>query len=367
MTTLTRTGLRAALVALVISSWWTSASAQSTLTPAGTSIQNRATVNYSVGGQAQALIESSPTGNTTPGANAGASTTFVVDNRVDLTVAELGATATPTTPGAVNALLTYTVTNTGNAPQGYALTLAEQVTGTTFPGGNDNADFTLANLVVRVDDGDNTFDAGDVAPAINTLNPGQTVTVFVVAPVVTLTLVNGNRTNIRLQAQTAVSGTNGGTPQLQSGGVNDPTVVEVVFADIGVDATESAVDQFFIQSASLTIQKTQTVISDGFSASNPRSIPGATVEYQIEIENTSPTIAADLVSISDPVPTNTTFLATQAVLITNGVVATCTGDANDGDSDGCGVTAGALTIGTGVIGSVTPGEIVTVAFQVTIN
>ena len=35
MSILTRTGLRAALVALVISSWWTSASAQSSLTPAG--------------------------------------------------------------------------------------------------------------------------------------------------------------------------------------------------------------------------------------------------------------------------------------------------------------------------------------------
>ena len=64
MTTLTRTGLRAALVALVISSWWTSANAQSSLTPAGTSIQNRATVNYSVGGQAQALARG---GASTPG------------------------------------------------------------------------------------------------------------------------------------------------------------------------------------------------------------------------------------------------------------------------------------------------------------
>ena len=70
MTTLTRTGLRAALVAVVISSWWTSANAQ--LTPAGTPIQSRASVNYSVGGQPQTLIESSPTGNTAPGAGLGA-------------------------------------------------------------------------------------------------------------------------------------------------------------------------------------------------------------------------------------------------------------------------------------------------------
>ena len=365
MTTRTSPGLRTALVAAAALGWLTGANAQ--LTPANTSIQNTATVNYTVGGLTQAPIESSPTGNTTPGVGAGLATAFLVDNRVDLTVTEFGATATLTTPGAVNALLTFDVTNSGNAPQGYALTLAEQATGSVFPGGNDNADFNLANLVVRVDDGDNAFDAGDIATAINTLNPNQTVRVFVVAPLVTLTLVNGNRTNIRLQAQTAVAGTNGGTLEVESPGVNDPTTVEVVFADLGEDAIESAVDQFFIQSAALTIQKTQTVISDGFSASNPRSIPGATVEYQIEIENTSPTIAADLVSINDPVPANTTFLAAQAVVITNGAVATCTGDANDADTDGCGITAGALTVGTGVIGSVTPGEIVTVAFQVTIN
>lgn len=365
MITRTSLGLRTALVAAAALGWWTGANAQ--MTAAGTSITNSASVNYSVAGLPQAVIESSPTGNTTPGAGAGTPTAFLVDNRVDLTVTELGATATLTTPGAVNALLTFDVTNTGNAPQGYALTLAEQATGTFFPAGNDNADFNLANLVVRVDDGDNAFDAGDIAPAINTLNPNQTVRVFVVAPLVTLTLVNGNRTNIQLQAQTAVAGTNGGTLEAETALANDPTLVEVVFADGGEDGTESAVDQFFIQSAALTIQKTQTVISDGFSASNPRSIPGATVEYQIEIENTSPTIAADLVSISDPVPTNTTFLAAQAVVITNGVVATCTGDANDADTDGCGITAGALTVGTGVIGSVTPGEIVTVAFQVTIN
>src|SRR5262245_48265604 len=115
MTTLTRTGLRVALVALAGLGWWTSANAQ--MTSAGTSIQNRATVNYSVGGQAQTLIESSPTGNVTPGAGAGASTTFVVDNRVDLTVAELSGAATLTAPGASNAALAFTVTNTGNAPQ----------------------------------------------------------------------------------------------------------------------------------------------------------------------------------------------------------------------------------------------------------
>src|SRR5688572_3091266 len=117
-------GLRTALVAVAAIGWYTGANAQ--LTPANTAITNRATVNYSVGGQAQALIESSPTGNTTPGAGLGVNTSFVVDNLVDFTVSEVSGNATVTTPG-LPAVLAFTVTNTGNAPQGYALSFLEEV------------------------------------------------------------------------------------------------------------------------------------------------------------------------------------------------------------------------------------------------
>ncbi len=76
MITRTSLGLRTALVAVAALGWWTGANAQ---TAAGTSIANRASVNYSVGGLPQALIESSPTGNVTPGAGAG--TRHVVPRR----------------------------------------------------------------------------------------------------------------------------------------------------------------------------------------------------------------------------------------------------------------------------------------------
>src|SRR5690606_13754423 len=127
MTSLARLGLRAALAGLLAigGTWYNAAYAQ--LTPAGSSIENRATVNYSVGGVAQTPIESSPTGNTTPGVNAGENTTFVVDNLVNLTVNELSGNATQTSPGATNAVLAFTVTNTGNAPQGYQLSISEEV------------------------------------------------------------------------------------------------------------------------------------------------------------------------------------------------------------------------------------------------
>ena len=376
MTTLTRTGLKAALVAVVFSSWWTSASAQ--LTPAGTSIQNRATVNYSVGGQPQTLIESSPAGNTTPGAGAGANTTFLVDNRVDLTVAELSGNATVTTPGATNATLAFTVTNTGNAPQGYALTFLEEV-GTALFGNTDNANF--GNLAIRVDEdpssgngtGNDAYDGTETATAIDVLNPGQQVTVFVVSPTAPLTLVNGNFANVSLTARAAVPGTNGGTLATQSPGVNDPTTVEIVFADAGNDATQAASDQFAIQSAALTVTKTQTVLDDGFGSASPRAIPGAYVEYTITVANSSTTTAASAIAITDPLPANTTFqtslyAGSSDVAIAGGAAATCVAETPaDTNADGCFRNAGNLVVGGAALGNLAAGSSATVRFQVRIN
>jgi uncharacterized repeat protein (TIGR01451 family) len=369
MMTRTLTRLRAALVAVAALGWWSGAHAQ--LTTAGTQINNRASVNYSVGGLAQAPIESSPTGNVTPGVGAGADTWFLVDNMIDLSVSELSGNATVVTPGAANAVLAFTVVNEGNSPQGYQLTLTEEA-GTTVFLNTDNTDFGLANLVVRVDEGNGTYDGTESATAIDVLNPSQAVTVFVLAtPTVPLTQINGNFANVSLQARAAVPGTNGGTLEVASPGANLPNSVEILFADGGFDATESDTDQFAVVTAGLTITKAQTVLDDPFGSASPRAIPGANVEYLITIENTSATTAADAVTLSDPVPANTTLRTAQYagddVGITGGLVATCTADAGDADTDGCGIVAGSLTVSSAVIGNVAAGATVTVQFQVTIN
>jgi hypothetical protein len=370
MITRTLKGLRMALVAVAALGSWMGANAQNTL--AGTSINNRASVNYSVGGLPQAVIESSPTGNVTPGLNAGLDTSFLVDNRVDLSVSEVSGSATIVTPGMTNQVLAFTVTNSGNSPQGYQLTVTEEIGTTLGFGGTDNADFGLANLAVRVDDGDGVYDAGDVAAAINTLNPSQSVMVFVLAnPMVPLTQINGNFVNVNLQAQTAAPGTNGGTLEVASPAGNLPNVVELLFVDAGNDATEDDSDQFAVVTAGLRITKAETILDDPFGSAIPRALPLSHVEYVITIENTSTTTSADGVSLSDPVPANTSIFAGQYagddVAITGGLVATCTADALDGDADGCGIDGlGALTVSTGVLGDIAASATVTVRFQVTI-
>src|SRR6185369_11205714 len=109
-------------------------------TAANTDITNRATVNFQVSGVAQTPIESSPTGNSNAGAGNGADTTFKVDNKLDLTVTEVGNAATQVIAGAVNQVTTFRLTNTGNFQQGYQLA-PTQVGGTLFTH-PDNFDVT---------------------------------------------------------------------------------------------------------------------------------------------------------------------------------------------------------------------------------
>jgi uncharacterized repeat protein (TIGR01451 family) len=377
MVTRTSSGLRAALVAVAALGWWSGANAQDTV--AGTQINNRATVSYSVGSLPQAPIESSPTGNVTPGAGAGADTWFLVDNRVDLSVTELSFNGTVVTPGMANQVLAFTVVNEGNDPEGYQLTISEEI-GTLLFGNTDNAQFGLANLVVRVDEdpsagngtGNDTYDGTESATAINILNPSQSITVFVLAsPEVPLTLINGNFANVALQARSAVRNTNGGTLKTASPPGNLPNQVEILFADAGADATESDNDQFAVVTAGLTITKTQTVLDDPFGNATPLALPDSNVEYLITIANTSTTTPADGVSLSDLVPSDTTLRTAQYagedVAITGGLAATCTADPADADADGCGVAAGALTVSSAVIGDIAASATVTVRFQVTIN
>jgi uncharacterized repeat protein (TIGR01451 family) len=378
MTTIARFGLRVTLAGVFALSGVLSSTAQAQLTPAGVTIQNRATVNYSVGGVAQTVIESSPTGNTTPGANAGANTTFVVDNLVDLTVAESSGNATVTSPGVNGAALAFTVTNTGNSNEGYQLSLAEEV-GTMLFGNADTFNVGLPNLQIRVDEdpssgggtGNDNYDGTETATAIDTLAPGASISVFVIGNI-PLTALNGAFANVRVQARAATPGTNGATLEVASPGANDPATVEIVFGDTGNDATESAADQYAIQSAALTVTKAATVISDPFASASPRAVPGAIVEYTVTVANGGAT-AATGVGVSDPVPANTTFVAgayagSSDVLITGGAVPTCIVETPaDTNGDGCYNDGTQLIVGATALGTIGAGNSATVTFRVTIN
>jgi uncharacterized repeat protein (TIGR01451 family) len=73
--------------------------------------------------------------------------------------------------------------------------------------------------------------------------------------------------------------------------------------------------------ATLVVTKTSTVLSDGVSASNPKSIPGAIVRYTITVQNTGNlTVDANSIIVQDPFPANFTLDASTPFTFTNGTV-----------------------------------------------
>lgn len=364
-------------VAVLLSSLAYMQAASAVGTDAGVTVSNRATVNYNVGAVAQTPIESSPTGNSTPGVGAGGNTTFVVDNRINLNVTELSGNATVVSPGQPNVVTAFTVTNTGNATQGYQLSSSNLVGGVVF-GNTDNTN--VANLRVFVDNpgaggAAGVYDAAfDSATNVNTLAEDGSVVVFIVSDV-PVAATNGQFSNVRLQARTAVAGTNGATLVTETAGA-DTAGVDIVFGDTGRDALQTADDQYSVQSAALTITKTSTLISDPFNGTtNPKAIPGAVVEYVVSIANTG-TVSAGSIRLSDTLDGSLTFTTGQYnggladVQIQVGVAPAtfCVAESGaDSNSDGCNRTGQTLNVNPTASITVLAAQTATVRFRATIN
>lgn len=350
-------------------------------TASGTVVSNRATIQYDVAAITQPIIESSPTGNSTPGAGAGGDTTFVVDNKVDLTVAEINSAATPVNPGQAAAVTAFTVTNTGNTAQGYALTAANLTSADAAVHGNADTDLDGNNLRVRVDaNGNGTYDpANDTAAVIDTLAPDASVTVFVLIDV-PIGATNLDVANVRLTAVTHTAGTNATSPTVETAGADDPNVVDVVFADAnGNDGLEFDDDGYIVSSADLNISKTSTVISDPFNGTtNPKAIPGAVIEYAITIVNTGAVDAANVL-VTDVLSGDVTLQTGQYngnasdIQIEIGNVPAlqyCVADNADLDGDGCGLSGGTLEVNPTAgltVGTTAADDTVRVLFRATIN
>lgn len=353
-------------------------------TTAGTSVENRATIDYKVGGNDQTPIESSATGNSTPGAGAGSDTTFLVDNKVDLTVAEQITTYVDVTPNQQDAYLTFTVTNEGNYVQDYTLAAAA---GADPFGGTDNFDAT--GLVVFVESGVTAgYQAGeDTATFIDELAPDASVTVYIVGDI-PVVQVNGDISAISLTATThdgGATGSQGALTANDEGAADDPATVQVVFADAAGDTdgqysgSHSDTGAFKVASAALTVAKTSDVISDpvnGVSA-DAKAIPGAVIEYTITVSNAAGSgNTATAIQVTDSLATEITAgtLAFNADTYGSGEGIQVTapningGSAldltNTADADQGAWAADTVTV-TGI--DLAPGESATVTFQVTVQ
>jgi uncharacterized repeat protein (TIGR01451 family) len=207
---------------------------------------------------------------------------------------------------------------------------------------------------------------------VPTLASGDSVALVVTADI-PADRVDGDQAVISLTAATTVPGSSTLVVATGTGVAFDNTVVQIVFADPGVDASETAQDAYRLITAALTVVKSTAVYWDpGSLYVNPKAIPGAILTYTITVTNGG-SAEATLVSIADalagkPVTFNPQYLngaagattcgATEGILI-DGL---CSSNADDLDN--------AKYVGTTVTGdfaSIAAAGTAIVKFQVTVN
>ncbi len=353
-------------------------------TASGTTITNLATLNFTVGGNAQPAVQS----------NNGVTTDFVVDTALNVNVTTLDAAAVPVNPGQTGNVLTFKVTNLGNAVQDFALTATAVATNSPakFGGKNDTADMTPASVKVFVDGNNNgVYDpAVDTATFVDNLAADQYATVFIVADAPN-TLVNGDVASYHLTATVHSAGAVGALGALATQSATFAlNTVDTVFTDaagtagdVANDGKHSDQSDYTVRSAVISVNKTASV-RDPYG--NAAAIPGATVTYTITISNAgTATASAVLTSLTDPLNANLTAVQTAGAAswtVTGSTRAVTTGtltlDNADANGDGLGISAGTVTYTLGTIlaadavngyaaGELKPGESVSVTFKATIN
>ena len=311
-------------------------------TASGTSISNSATVDYQVGGIDQTAITSN-------------TASFVVDNKVDVTVASVSNATV--VPGSSDQVLVFSVSNTGNTTQGYSVAVT---------GGTD--DFDMTSVRIYLDDGDGVLDGDDTLYTLGNniadIAADGSIQVLIVANT-PLTASDGETAIYNLIATTLDTGTTTVTTN-DSGSADDPDAVQVVWADgagsddAATDGKHSAAGTYTVASAAINVNKTLAVQSDPINGTtNPKGIPGATIRYTVTVQNTGSSDATSVVLVDD-IPANTTYAGGSITLDTAAKT-----DADDADEADYNVTnSGAVTV---TITTLSAGSTATITFDVTID
>jgi uncharacterized repeat protein (TIGR01451 family) len=197
----------------------------------------------------------------------------------------------------------------------------------------------------------------------------------------------GTMAQVGLNAQVAESGGAGTLgAALTASLVNQDNQVDVVFADddndglTGYDVLRNgqgwayAAYDIGVSSVNLTVAKSATVIADGISLTNPKALPGATVQYCLTVTNGTLLTPASGINLTDVIPPNTTYVPGPIAiggLGTNGVCLVNGFPQNDDGSQALGPYNGAFDAGTKTVRASIPtllgGTSLAASFRVTIN
>ena len=247
-------------------------------TDVGTIVDNTATLSFDVGGVTQDTVDSNKD-------------TFVVDRKIDVVIA-VNNSELDTQPSAQGVKLNFQVANEGNDAETWTLSLAE----------NSGDDFdvdilsdcklfdsagteigTFSQDIIFSKDENKTFDVACDIPT--TVTDNQKAEIFLVATI-------KNRTDNTNDADTQGS-------------------VENVYAEGESDNSDAAYNGHFskggtyhIVSATVSFAKSSMVISDELGSATPHRIPGATVRYCFDINNTGSATAQKVRLTEDLMVTN---------------------------------------------------------------
>jgi uncharacterized repeat protein (TIGR01451 family) len=318
---------RFAAATVALSALLATSAAHATGVDAGTLIENTASASYSIG-----------TTTTTLDSN---TVTLKVDELLNVAVTSNDSSAIAL--GSSGAVLSYTITNTGNGPEAFLLSANPTVSGN---------DFDAAVQSIAIDsNGNGTYDAGvDQVLATGAPTPvldeDAALVVFVLVTLPTGT-TGGDTSQVRL---TADADTGTGTP----GTVFDNAGQGGGDAVVGAStASQEAVGSLVATLVSVSLTKS-AAISDPFGGSQP--VPGAVVTYSLVL-NVTGNGAADDLHVTDIIPAGTTYKINSLVLDSSGLSDLADGDAGTGSASGIDVS----------LGSVAAGSSHTVQFSVTIN
>jgi uncharacterized repeat protein (TIGR01451 family) len=320
-------------------------------TSAGTDITNNVSVTFNVGG----VTQNAET----------ASDTFTVDQRVNVTVSFAGAAATNVSPGEDNAALAFDVTNLSNSTVDLDLSAALR-------------NGTAANIdsfrIYRDTDGDRVLSAAELAAGpitfLDEVGEDGVVAVIVLANI-GLNSLNGDDFDVTLTADAHEAGGVGlGAELVGTTGANT-SGIDTVLADGAGDTDQanqgdfSDTGTYTVAGALVTVAKTSRVVSDPVNGTtNPKAIPGATVEYCITVSNATGGATATNVDVIDDLPFDVTYLTGFGIFV-DGDAACANGTPGGTFSPGSG--GGGEDQVLGDLSDVAAGQIRSLYFQVEIN
>jgi len=291
------------------------ATAGATGVSAGTSIDATATATYSNGATNETV-----TSNTV---------SIRVDEVLDVTVASLDGGNV--TLGSAGAFLSFQITNTGNGPEAYELAVNAAL------GGDD---FDPAVTQIAYDsNGNDTYDAGvdTVIPAGGAtpeIDADDTLRVFVVTQLAGAP-GDGDTAKVRL---TATAATGSGSPGTAFAGQGEGGGAAVVGSSTAEDQAEGTL---VASVGAVTLAKSATVLN---SFGNADAIPGATVTYSL-VASVSGSGSVSGLTITDPIPAGTTYLAGTLKLDGSALTDASGDDAGQAGAAGISVSRGSVPAG----------------------